>query len=243
MHNGPYVNEEFVKEFIQGKYGQKMRRLNGNEAKKANRDRVSAAIVMDDILSVTPLGTEELPKHINQQFKDGATFYRSKTKFGVVADGTVRVYPCDLLVLQTKSGDRYIYDFVNVGTPTLAAKDALDSETLAQVNARMPTVGSGPTANSLSNSSATGNEVTNAKLSTSRESPYAQPSLFDQVYQPTFDFNRQNEQPKQTELDFCPECALELDRLAKRVLQGDKRNVESVLGISARDFSDGIRHA
>ena len=111
---------------------------------------------MDDILSVTPLGTEELPKHINQQFKDGATFYRSKTKFGVVADGTVRVYPCDLLVLQTKSGDRYIYDFVNVGTPTLAAKDALDSETLAQVNARMPTVGSGPTANSVSNSSTAG---------------------------------------------------------------------------------------
>lgn len=92
MHNGPYVNEEFVKEFIQGKYGQKMRRLNGNEAKKANRDRVSAATVMDDILSVTPLGTEELPKHINKLFKDGATFYRSKTKVGVVADGTVRVY-------------------------------------------------------------------------------------------------------------------------------------------------------
>ena len=115
---------------------------------------------MDDILSVTPLGTEELPKHINQQFKDGATFYRSKTKFGVVADGTVRVYPCDLLVLQTKSGDRYIYDFVNVGTPTLAAKDALDSETLAQVNARMPTVGSGPAANSVSNSSTAGNNQT-----------------------------------------------------------------------------------
>ena len=31
---------------------------------------------------------------------------------------------------------------------------------------------------------------------------YAQPSLFDQVYQPTFDFNRQAEQPKQQELDL-----------------------------------------
>lgn len=86
-------------------------------------------------------------------------------------------------------------------------------------------------------------EGMNAKLSTASGSLFDQPSLFDQVYQPTFDFNRQNEQPKQTELDFCPECALELDRLAKRVLLGDKGNVESVLGISARDFSDGIRHA
>ena len=91
-------------------------------------------------------------------------FYRSKTKFGVVADGTVRVYPCDLLVLQTKSGERYIYDFVNVGTPTLAAKDALDSETLAQVNARMPTVGSGPTADSVSNSSTAGNNQTRMQV-------------------------------------------------------------------------------
>ena len=127
---------------------------------------------MDDILSVTPLGTEELPKHINQQFKDGATFYRSKTKFGVVADGTVRVYPCDLLVLQTKSGERYIYDFVNVGTPTLAAKDALDSETLAQVNARMPTVGSGPTANSVSNSSTAGNNQTQTRPNYQRQADH-----------------------------------------------------------------------
>lgn len=217
------VSEEFVKEFVRGKYGQKMRRLNGNEAKKANRDRVSAATVMDDILSVTPLGTEEQPKHINQLFKDGATFYRNKTKFGVVADGTVRVYPCDLLVLQTKSGDRYIYDFVNVGTPTLAAKDALDSTTSGLVNARTRTVGSGPTADSLSNFSATGNEVTNAKLSTSRESQYAQPSLFDQVYQPTFDFNRQAELPKQTELDFTSENAKPAVENAKPKLENEKR--------------------
>ena len=72
-----------------------------------------------------------------------------------------------------------------------------------------------------------GPEVTNAKLSTSRESPYAQPSLFDQVYQPTFDFNRQAEPPKQTELDFTSENAKPAVENAKPVVENAKPKLEN----------------
>ena len=41
-----------------------------------------------------------------------------------------------------------------------------------------------------------------AKMSVGRKSSFAQPSLFDQIYQSTFDFNRPAEEAKQQELDF-----------------------------------------
>ena len=51
---------------------------------------------------------------------------------------------------------------------------------------------------------------------------YAQPSLFDQVYQQTFDFNRQAEQPRQQELNLSVENAKPTFENAKQLVRADK---------------------
>ena len=151
------VSPAFVNEFLQGKYGRSLISGNGNERKRLMRARVGGASVLDDLIATTKLGTPESPKHLNKLFKEGATFYRSQTQFGIAVENGVNVYPCELLVLQTKDGNRYVYDFVKIGNPTLAESDTLDSDTLALVKARMPTAGVGSTGGSIANQSEAGN--------------------------------------------------------------------------------------
>ena len=67
----------------------------------------------------------------------------------------------------------------------------------------------------------------NAKFSTASGSLFDQPSLFDQVYQPTFDFNRQAEPPKQTELDFTSGNAKPAVGNAKPAVDNAKPAVEN----------------
>ena len=64
----------------------------------------------------------------------------------------------------------------------------------------------------------------------------AQPSLFDQVYQQTFDFNRQAEQPRQQELNLSVENAKPTFENAKQLVRADKscHKVNSVILLQLR---------
>lgn len=73
--------------------------------------------------------------------------------------------------------------------------------------------------NTISKSGDAGNGL--AKMS------YAQPSLFDQLYQPTFDFNRQAEQPKQQELDLSSENRKPTSANANQTFDNAKQQIRT----------------
>ena len=120
------VSPKFVKEFWNSEQAKSQRKI-----AKLWRAKVGAAVNLEDLLATTPLGPKEAPKHTNGQFKNGAMFYRCPTKFGVFVPGMgINVYPCNLLILETKSGKRYAFDIADMEKPTLAAIGSLSGETL-----------------------------------------------------------------------------------------------------------------
>ena len=66
-----------------------------------------------------------------------------------------------------------------------------------------------------------GNEI-QAKFSVGNRRSYSQPSLFDQIYQQTFDFNRQAEQPRQQELNLAAENTKPTSANAKPLINTGK---------------------
>ena len=124
------VSPAFVSEFLGSTYSQKLR----SRYDKLWRAKVSSVPILKDILGTTALGPKEAAKHLNKQFKNEVQFYRCNTKFGVLRHDGVAVYPCELLIMESKaSGERFVYDIVKIQKPTLTANDNLDEETLRQL--------------------------------------------------------------------------------------------------------------
>jgi hypothetical protein len=124
------VSPAFVNEFWGSTYSQKLR----SRYDKLWRAKVSSVPILKDILGTTALGPKEAAKHLNKQFKNDVQFYRCNTKFGVLRHDGVAVYPCELLVMESKtSGERFVYDIVKIQKPTLTANGDLDEETLRQL--------------------------------------------------------------------------------------------------------------
>ena len=123
------VDEDFLDEFWKSNDSEKLRRTR----EKLWRAKVDAANHLDELLATTPRGDPELPKHSNNPVKQGGTFYRSQTEFGVYDWRGVSVYPCQLLVFETKDGNRYVWDIIDIKKPTLAAKGALSNEVVAEL--------------------------------------------------------------------------------------------------------------
>ena len=216
------ITEESLDHLLNSPSSQYQKSANSKAGKKLWRGTVAGMSVVDDIVATSNLGKQELPKHLNREWKKKAKFYTADTRFAVeLEDGKYEVYPCKLIVSEI-NGERIVYDLTEIGEPTLTASGSLKNVPLAPgVNATAGTPGSTRTAvsaNPVPNNIPKSGDAVNglAKMS------YAQPSLFDQVYQQTFDFNRQAEPAKQQERDLSSENAKPLIRTDKIEDVGEK---------------------
>ena len=118
------ISQASVEHLINSEHARGNRTEGGKAAKRLWRGTVAGMSVTDDIIATSQLGAKEMPKHLNAEWKKGATFYRAKTRFAVEReDGAHEIYPCELIVAE-KNGERIVYDLTEIGTPTLSAANA-----------------------------------------------------------------------------------------------------------------------
>ena len=115
------INAKSIEHMINSEHARADIKRSGKSAKKLWRGTVAGMSVTDDIVATSTLGTKEQPKHLNAEWKKGATFYRAKTRFAVeTEEGRYEIYPCELIVAE-KNGERIVYDITEIGAPTLSA--------------------------------------------------------------------------------------------------------------------------
>ena len=112
------ISEASVKHLINSEHARQDIRAGGRDRKKLWRGSVAGMSVTDDIVATSSIGTAQAAKHLNADWKKGATFYEAKTRFAVeVENGKYEVYPCKLIVSEI-NGERQVYDLTEIGTPT-----------------------------------------------------------------------------------------------------------------------------
>ena len=115
------INAKSIEHMINTEHARADIKRSGKSAKKLWRGTVAGMSVTDDIVATSTLGTKEQPKHLNAEWKKGATFYRAKTRFAVeTEEGRYEIYPCELIVAE-KNGERIVYDITEIGATTLSA--------------------------------------------------------------------------------------------------------------------------
>ena len=112
------ITEKSVEHLMNSDHARSESKASGKAAKKLWRGTVAGMSVTDDIIATSQLGAKEMPKHLNAEWKKGATFYRADTRFAVeVENGRYEIYPCKIIVSEL-NGERIVYDITEIGTPT-----------------------------------------------------------------------------------------------------------------------------
>ncbi len=115
------LSSDEVKEFVYSKYSKNIFKNN----KDLWESKIEAGTILGDIIRTTALGSPENPKHKNKAKKIGGKFYRCDSRYVIRGKEKDLLFPCKMIILETRNGERFIYDIVSIKKPRVVSPSGL----------------------------------------------------------------------------------------------------------------------